>query len=212
MPTINAGSRAIVTVQDGKAIWVTATGNARYTIGLPVLSASTSIPRNQETRIGYLGTTANVELICESGTLSYQDTSMTNYGSYRQSAQQNIPDNAVTKITGFVESLPCTQWDNANSRFVITSAGYYIVKGRVSYVQNATGVRQAAIYRNGVVVSTVGVTPNSAGIVTAEVTCTLQLLASDTIELYGFQNSGASLQTGVTGTGHFSELEIIRIA
>lgn len=72
MPQITAGNRAIVRVEAGGALWVTATGNARYQIGLPILSASTSIPVGLPFCIGVVESAASVELICESGTLDYE--------------------------------------------------------------------------------------------------------------------------------------------
>lgn len=53
--------------------------------------------------------------------------------------------------------------------------------------------------------------PSGTGIVTAEATETVSLSIGDTIELFAWQSSGSSIQTGVTASGHFSEIEIVQL-
>jgi hypothetical protein len=133
-------------------------------------------------------------------------------GTYKQTAQQSLTHNIETKITGFTALNASGQWDNANNRFLISVAGLYAIRGRVSFVQvNTTGIRQAIIKRNNTIVSTMAVDPSATAIVTAQVTETLSLNVGDYIELWAWQNSGVLTQTGVTASGHFSELEIVQL-
>jgi hypothetical protein len=132
-------------------------------------------------------------------------------GTYKQTAKQSIPNNVATKVTGFTAVNASATWDSANSRFAITKAGIYRVRGRVSYDGNATGIRQAFIQRNGVTVTTAASAPVDVNTITIHVEETMGLAVGDLIDLHTFQTSGGSLQTSVTVSGHFSEIEIIQL-
>ncbi len=132
-------------------------------------------------------------------------------GTYKQAAKQSIPHNVATKVTGFTAVNASAAWDSANNRFAITQTGLYRVRGRVSYDGNSTGIRQAFIQKNGVTVTTAASAPVDVNTVTIHVEETMGLAVGDLIDLHTFQTSGGSLQTSVTATGHFSELEIIQL-
>jgi hypothetical protein len=132
-------------------------------------------------------------------------------GTYKQTAKQAIPHNVATKVTGFTAVNASATWDSANSRFAITKAGLYRVRGRVSYDGNATGIRQAFLQRNGVTVSTAASAPVDVNTITIHVEETMGLAVGDLIDLHTFQTSGGSLQTSVTASGHFCEIEIIQL-
>jgi hypothetical protein len=132
-------------------------------------------------------------------------------GTYKQAAKQSIPHNVATKVTGFTAVNASAAWDSANNRFAITQTGLYRVRGRVSYDGNSNGIRQAFIQKNGVTVTTAASAPVDVNTVTIHVEETMGLAVGDLIDLHTFQTSGGSLQTSVTATGHFSELEIIQL-
>ncbi len=132
-------------------------------------------------------------------------------GTYKQAAKQSIPHNVATKVTGFTAVNASAAWDSANNRFAITQTGLYRVRGRVSYDGNSNGIRQAFIQKNGVTVTTAASAPVDVNTVTIHVEETMGLAVGDLIDLHTFQTSGGSLQTSVTATGHFSELEIVQL-
>jgi hypothetical protein len=88
--------------------------------------------------------------------------------------------------------------DNAtnNSRMTIPAGkgGYYQVNAQGLWNTNTTGSRQIAIYKNGGVVI-YGVLPASAasGDIVSSVIFTLNLAATDYVQMYAYQNSGGNL-------------------
>jgi len=180
----------------------TANTLVRYADSL-IYMANAAIPANTAWAVGATGATWRL--------VSGVSAAVLDVGTYRQTAKQTIPNNSPTRVTGFTAVNASSQWDNANSRFVITIAGLYRVRGRISYDGAADGIRQAFLQKNGVTVTTAASAPVAVNTITIHVEQPMALVVGDTITLHTFQTSGASLQTSVTTSGHFSELEIIQI-
>lgn len=178
----------------------------RYTDNL-IYMANADIAANTAWATGTSGATWRQQTQASAATSETLDI-----GTYKQASAQSLPDNVDTKITGLTTVLNAsTQWNAANNRFVITKAGTYNIRGRVSFASNSAGSRQAFIRKNGTTMATGSCAASGAGTVTAEMHTTLVLAVNDTIELWGWHNTGAALNTVVSTTGHFSELEIIQL-
>lgn len=82
------------------------------------------------------------------------------------------------------------------SRFTIPAGlgGTYLVQGTIQWVANATGVRFAAIAKNGTNDTPSGpLTPSSSFSNRLPTYAVLQLVAGDYVEVKGYQNSGGAL-------------------
>jgi hypothetical protein len=116
-----------------------------------------------------------------------------------QSTAQTISNSTFTKI-----SMPNELFDTAsafdsttNFRFQPTVAGYYQLNGQFNTAGASVGYVQVAIYKNGFQYSTGSSIPNNTQVGGQCVTSSLVYLngSTDYVELYGWQNSGASLGT-----------------
>lgn len=143
------------------------------------------------------------------GTLTIQNTvtstsTFTSSGQMRckaflDTATQSIPNNTNTAINFNNEVYDVgSMHDNAinNNRVVIPSngAGLYSFKAQVTFDTNATGKREIAIYKNGVVLCASRCFTNSGTeqtILTTEVDD--QSSAADYYEVIVYQNSGGAL-------------------
>ncbi len=126
----------------------------------------------------------------------------------RQGSAQAIPNNSSTSVTFNVKDLDENvageaQHDTStnNSRFTAVYAGWYLCSGAVCFAANATGVRITQWAVNGSVQNGTDVEISAvSGAVTIVPARTrkLYLAIGDYVELRAFQNSGGSLNTGVT--------------
>lgn len=125
--------------------------------------------------------------------------------SFLQASPQSIANVTDTAIT-----WPAPGYDNYSgysagtpTRYTAQVPGYYQVLGAVSWAVNATGNRLAEIHLNGVAISQ-GAVPTTSTVnnATAAVGSGLILMngTTDYVELFGFQNSGGSLNTNVAFT------------
>ena len=117
----------------------------------------------------------------------------TPFGSMRNSGPQSIPSTTATQVTSLNISDGLEggmAW--SNNRFTVPKAGVYNVTARVSWQQNATGLRIFYIRKNG---NTIGSVNSSAMSTAFTMTGSLNLSmnAGDTVELAVWQSSGAAL-------------------
>jgi hypothetical protein len=122
-----------------------------------------------------------------------------------QATTQLLTNNTVAAISLDMELVDSDGGHSPtvnNSRYTAQVAGWYAVSGVVSFVSNGSVVRLAYIVKNGTggtVGAYVEYTAASAGITSVPLNVQIvQLNVGDYVELYGFQNSGGSLNTSVT--------------
>lgn len=112
------------------------------------------------------------------------------------SAAQTIANNTAVKITLDVENFD-TNSNFASSRFTPTVAGYYQISATVFFNSTSgANIMNAAIFKNGSTEKAVVAPFLSNGYGAAAVSALIYMNGStDYIELYTFQNSGASQTT-----------------
>jgi len=189
--------------------WVTdATGmtNPMTTTGDTIYSSSGSTPA----RLG-IGTSGQVMTVSGAGIPSWTTpaaTTPTYVGvSVYKSAAQSISNLTFTAVTFNTEDFDTDAFhDNSTntSRFTIPSgkAGKYLLTGNVNYLAgNVTGVRGAAIYKNGSAYNyqaqQPAVSPSPYG-TNVKVSFVLDLAVADYIEIFAFQGDGGSLDVANT--------------
>lgn len=102
-----------------------------------------------------------------------------------------------------------------NSRLTIPAGfgGVYLIIGKVAFAANATGVRVARLHKNGALIDTQST--HAATAATTQVVLVssiLVLVATDYIELIGYQDSGAPLNTGDAASRVIqNELQIVQL-
>jgi hypothetical protein len=111
-----------------------------------------------------------------------------------QTSGQSFSNSTFTKVTFNNETFD-TNSNFASSTFTPTVAGYYQVNGNVSFVGSSAGYAMIAIYKNGTSVSQGSGCPNNTSIGGMATASTVVFCngTTDTIDLYGWQNSGGSL-------------------
>jgi hypothetical protein len=124
-------------------------------------------------------------------------------GQFYQSAAQSVPNAGWTSLT-----FDLTDRDTYgghsnvtnNSRYTAIVAGVYELTGGGGFATNATGTRDVAWAKNGVLLSAPGATGTSnavTGLQSAVDVPTLQIFLNvgDYVELQAFQSSGGNLNT-----------------
>lgn len=128
--------------------------------------------------------------------------------AYR-SAVQSVTNSTSSKVNLNAKTFDdLNLFDNStNYRFTAAKSGFYFVKGSVNWSPNATGVRGALIFVNGGSVAENYQQANASNFITATVSDLIKLEAGDYVELYGYQDSGGSLNitSGSTRTYLFVE-------
>ena len=122
--------------------------------------------------------------------------------SVYKSAVQTISNGTFTAVTFDTEDFDTDAFHSNTtntSRFTIPSgkAGKYLVTGNVNFLAgNATGPRNAAIYKNGAVynyqASMLAVSPSPYGS-NIKLSFVLNLAVADYIEIFAFQLDGGNL-------------------
>jgi len=115
-----------------------------------------------------------------------------------KSANQTLSNATFTALTYNTELFDTDAFhDNSTNTTRMTipagKAGKYLVTGLTSYAGNATGVRQAAIYKNGSVFVYNGVPGATVTDIYVTNSLVMDLLVGDYIEIFGYQNSGGNL-------------------
>ena len=113
--------------------------------------------------------------------------------NYKQLTVNTPLTGAITKITNLTPVDVGADITHAAGDFTVAKAGVYVCSVSLAFVANATGTRNVYIYVNGV---GVGLT-TSAGTTSVYLALskTFRLAANDVVAMYGFQNSGAGLNT-----------------
>ena len=116
--------------------------------------------------------------------------------AYR-SAAQSVANSTTVKIQLSSESFDNhSAFDSTtNYRFTAPVSGTYRVDANIVWLTNATGVRGTLIYKNGTAIATSYTSGHTSNVTGATVSTTVQLDKGDYLELYGFQDSGGSLDT-----------------
>lgn len=124
----------------------------------------------------------------------------------RPSAVQPISNNAWTALTFDLEDWDTDAMHSTatnTSRITATTAGVYHVAGIVQWAASTTGQRFAGLRKNGTTTAAPnegrvgGFAPAGTTVPALEVVNDVVLAVGDWVELLAFQDSGASLNTGV---------------
>jgi hypothetical protein len=125
----------------------------------------------------------------------------------RQTTLMSLTNNAGTAITFTTEDVDTINGHSTSSntsRYTPNDSGWYLLGGAVSFASNATGRRGTWWRKNGVDIngSETVIGASAAGSLTVPArTIVVQLNGTtDYVELMGFQDSGAGLNTAVTAT------------
>lgn len=99
-----------------------------------------------------------------------------------------------------------------NSRYTVQTAGYYQLTAVVIWGTNGSGYRQIHLTKNGVTTSRFGMnTQQVRGVSGAQIcistSVVLGLQAGDYVEVWGYQNSGGSLDVAVSNADSRFEIE-----
>ena len=209
--TVNTHGSLALAQYEGGQLYFTATGAAIFfdisqstgmtnpmtNTGDTIYSSSGSTPA----RLG-IGSTGQV-LTVAAGIPSWAtpaSTTPTFVGcSLTKTANQSTSNATATAIT-FDSELKDTDafhsTSSNTSRITIPTgkAGMYLITGQINWASNATGVRDGAIYKNGVVMTQAFVQPATNGAWSASSVSQIQELAvGDYIELFAYQTSGGAL-------------------
>jgi hypothetical protein len=129
-----------------------------------------------------------------------------------QTAAQSLPNNAATSVlfdSEVYDSDNIHSTATNTSRFTIATPGLYQCSYTVHFAANATGLRFARWFRNGVAATAVNGTPN--GQTSIAQTKSFSCIAGDYLEVQMQQASGAALNTQSSG-GYVCEAEVLWVA
>lgn len=123
-----------------------------------------------------------------------------------QSVLQSLSAGVWTKVTFTNEDYdPRSSYSTVNSRFTITTAGYYLVIASVRLEFPASSSTQnLAIYKNGTIIEKIDI---QLGAVQLSASSIVKLAASDYIEIYVWSSVGVDTRPGTEET----HLEIFRL-
>jgi hypothetical protein len=102
-----------------------------------------------------------------------------------------------TKVTYASERFD-TNSNFASSRFTATVPGYYQINASAYFYPSVVGQCQIAIYKSGSSYLVGTISPNSNQGPACAVSAVIQMLATEYLEIYVFQNSGGDLNFGST--------------
>jgi len=115
----------------------------------------------------------------------------------------NIPSQTLTKINLNAKSYDIqNEFDvTTNHRYIASTAGRYLVVGKIRYYDNQDGIRYMSyIYKNGTYVSTTGLVPGGAGSCYLQNIAIISLAVNDYLELWTWQGeAGVSPIRGLAG-------------
>lgn len=110
-----------------------------------------------------------------------------------RSAVQSLTHNTVTSISMDGTAVDRMGTGSNATDHTILRSGTYQISGYVEFAANATGVRQARILRNGVLVGKASLPATAAGGTCCAVSATVECEKNDIVVLQGFQDSGGAL-------------------
>ena len=113
------------------------------------------------------------------------------------SSTQSINNSTLTAVTFSDESFDTDAFHSTSSntsRITIPSGkgGKYAINGTIGWTANGSGERILKLYLNGASKEVTAATTTSAGTTTTQINTVYDLVATDYIELYVFQNSGGT--------------------
>jgi len=124
-----------------------------------------------------------------------------------QSVSQSVAGSTYVQITCDISEYDSDSGRSGSTPWSFTipagMSGRWRLTGMVSWTGNATGVRIAALYKNGTQINGANAAVQAAPAGNATnvlVSSTPTLSAGDVIGLYGWQNSGGSLSTQTGGS------------
>lgn len=174
-----------------------------------ILSAAT-ITTLTSTNVAGTLTTAAQPNITSVGTLSSLviSGSMT-YKNIYSAAIEASTVNTIANTTHQLMNLTNLVYDTSASSGMTTTgaaneinikaAGVYLVSGKVHFASaNVTGTRLVNIYKNGTAHRLSRISPAAQGTTASCETAILKLAVNDRITLYGYQNSGTTLNISAT--------------
>lgn len=120
---------------------------------------------------------------------------------------QSLPDGTWTTLTNNATN-PTSVYDTdsmvdlANRRIKITTAGWYMATASVVFAANSTGIRKIAVRRNGTLLHSVYIEPDTSTQCPGQVSAGPVLCAvNDYFDIQALQGSGGSLSTYSGGDG-----------
>jgi len=157
---------------------------------------------------------------------AYLNSAVTNLGNFmlgkpvaqlQQTAAQSINTANFTAITFTSEII---DRDNAHSnvtntsRYTAQTAGWYFISGSIMWAASATGSRLAGWFVNGTNLGLNRFNNNGASLTvsTPAQSRLVNLNVGDYLELRGYQDSGASLNTLVTGSTDYSYMTVVWVS
>lgn len=145
--------------------------------------------------------------------LSFYDSKPT--ATLIQTSAWSTPNNVSPYNTAPFQSSTEDNWGGHsnvtnNTRYTVPVAGTYRVSGLITWTTNGTGIRAAEIFKNGSAVAGTNAIMQVASSNFSTVQCpavNVPCVVGDYLELGGYQNSGASLNTVTSGT--FMSIEFL---
>lgn len=133
---------------------------------------------------------------------------------YKSAAVQSIPNSSYTAVTFDAESFDSAAFhDNSTnpSRLTIPAgkAGKYFINAALNYAGAATGGRYAVIYKNGAREIQAEGTNEGSLRTTVAVSAMLDLVATDYIEIYAYQDSGGALNIQNAAYATYAEIHYL---
>lgn len=117
---------------------------------------------------------------------------------------QSLPNNTWTTLN----TAPTTVYDTdsmvdaANRRIRVTSPGWYVPVASVVFAADSTGPRKVAVRRNGVLIHSTYIEPDTSTQCPGQVTAgPILCAANDYFDVQALQASGSSLSTYSGGDG-----------
>ena len=133
-----------------------------------------------------------------SGTSTFTSSGQPRCRAYLTTANQSIPSAVSTAVLLQAESYDVgNMHDNGilPSRVIVPTggAGLYSIVGQVEFASNATGIREARLYKNGALMATQSSNSLSANLLSLQVAFQDQASTADYYELQAYQSSGVPL-------------------
>lgn len=120
---------------------------------------------------------------------------------------QSLPNNTWTVLTN-ANTDPTTVYDTdsmvdaPNRRIKVTSPGWYVPVASVIFAADSTGPRKVAVRRNGVLIHSIYIEPDTSTQCPGQVTAgPILCAANDYFDVAALQGSGGSLSTYSGGDG-----------
>jgi hypothetical protein len=112
--------------------------------------------------------------------------------AFRNTSVQTIANNTLTVVVFNSEDYDkSSEYDNTTGRFTATVPGVYQVGAQIRLSAAGGGTTAVGVYKNGTLMAEAN-RPNAVAFESIPVSCQLDLVATDFVEIKMLQNSGAS--------------------